>query len=118
MAINPDMIGIVVRDMAAALRFYRTLGLDVPEGQQREPFVQVRLTRRGGRGPSKAGRRGLPQSQTAVGRVLGSALRDRGRPGRESRQHLRRTEMTQAGAAFSDPPQRLGLRLPPTRAPA
>jgi uncharacterized glyoxalase superfamily protein PhnB len=41
MAIRPDMIGVVVRDMGAALRFYRTLGLDVPQGQDHEPFVQV-----------------------------------------------------------------------------
>ena len=41
MAIKPDMIGIVVRDMGAALRFYRTLGLDVAESQDHEPYVQV-----------------------------------------------------------------------------
>ena len=41
MAIQPDMIGIVVRDMGAALRFYRTLGLDIAHGQDNEPFVQV-----------------------------------------------------------------------------
>ena len=41
MAIQPDMIGIVVRDMGAALRFYRTLGLDIPAGQDGEPYVQV-----------------------------------------------------------------------------
>ncbi len=41
MAIKLDMIGIVVRDMGAALRFYRTLGLDIPPGQEREPYVQV-----------------------------------------------------------------------------
>ena len=41
MADQPDMIGIVVRDMAAALRFYRALGLAIPEGQESEPYVQV-----------------------------------------------------------------------------
>ena len=41
MAIQPDMIGIVARDMGAALRFYRTLGLDIPAGQDGEPYVQV-----------------------------------------------------------------------------
>ena len=29
MAIKPDMIGIVVKDMAAALKFYRMFGLDI-----------------------------------------------------------------------------------------
>jgi catechol 2,3-dioxygenase-like lactoylglutathione lyase family enzyme len=41
MAIKPDMIGIVVRDMGAALRFYRMLGLDIPHGQDNESYVQV-----------------------------------------------------------------------------
>jgi uncharacterized glyoxalase superfamily protein PhnB len=41
LAIKPDMVGLVVRDMAEALRFYRALGLDVPAGQDEEPFVEV-----------------------------------------------------------------------------
>jgi catechol 2,3-dioxygenase-like lactoylglutathione lyase family enzyme len=41
MAIQPDMIGIVVKDMAAALRFYRLLGLVIPEGVESEPYVEV-----------------------------------------------------------------------------
>jgi catechol 2,3-dioxygenase-like lactoylglutathione lyase family enzyme len=41
MAIQPDMIGIVVKDMAAALGFYRLLGLAIPEGVESEPFVEV-----------------------------------------------------------------------------
>lgn len=36
-----DMIGITVRDMAAALRFYRLLGLDVSEERAEEPYVEV-----------------------------------------------------------------------------
>lgn len=32
MAIQPNMVGIIVSDMAASRRFYRMLGLDVPEG--------------------------------------------------------------------------------------
>jgi uncharacterized glyoxalase superfamily protein PhnB len=40
---QPDLIGIVVRDMAAALRFYRLLGLDVPPDQDTEPHVEVVL---------------------------------------------------------------------------
>ncbi len=41
MAIQPDMVGFVVRDMRAALQFYRTLGLDIPDGQENEPYVQT-----------------------------------------------------------------------------
>jgi uncharacterized glyoxalase superfamily protein PhnB len=35
------MIGMVVRDMAAALGFYRLLGLDIPSNVEGEPFVEV-----------------------------------------------------------------------------
>jgi uncharacterized glyoxalase superfamily protein PhnB len=41
MATQPDMVGIVVRDMAAALDFYRLLGLEIPAGVEGEPFVEV-----------------------------------------------------------------------------
>jgi catechol 2,3-dioxygenase-like lactoylglutathione lyase family enzyme len=41
MAIQLDMIGLVVRDMAASLRFYRLLGMEIPEGVEGEPFVEV-----------------------------------------------------------------------------
>lgn len=41
MAIKPDMIGLTVRDMGAALRFYRLLGLEVPEGKEMEDYVDV-----------------------------------------------------------------------------
>lgn len=41
MSIQPDMVGMVVKDMASALRFYRTLGLAISEGQDAEPFVEV-----------------------------------------------------------------------------
>jgi len=41
MAVQPDMIGIVVRDMAAALKFYRMLGLAIPEGVEGEALVEV-----------------------------------------------------------------------------
>jgi len=40
---QPDLIGIVVRDMPAALRFYRLLGLDIPAAQDSEPHVEVVL---------------------------------------------------------------------------
>jgi uncharacterized glyoxalase superfamily protein PhnB len=41
MTIQLDMIGIVVRDMGAALRFYRLLGLEIPAGVETEPHVEV-----------------------------------------------------------------------------
>ena len=41
MAVRPDMVGLVVHDMATALRFYRLLDLEIPEGVEGEPFVEV-----------------------------------------------------------------------------
>jgi uncharacterized glyoxalase superfamily protein PhnB len=38
---KPDLIGIVVRDMAVALTFYRLLGLDIPAEAEAEPHVEV-----------------------------------------------------------------------------
>lgn len=36
-----DLVGIVVRDMAAALAFYRRLGLEFPEGSENEGHVEA-----------------------------------------------------------------------------
>ncbi len=41
MTIIPDMIGLTVRDMGAALRFYRMLELTIPEGIEGESHVEV-----------------------------------------------------------------------------
>ena len=41
MTIQPDMIGLTVRDMAASLAFYRLLGLAVPTGVESEAYVEV-----------------------------------------------------------------------------
>jgi catechol 2,3-dioxygenase-like lactoylglutathione lyase family enzyme len=41
MAVRPDMVGMVVRDMAATLRFYRLLELEIAEGVEGEPYVEV-----------------------------------------------------------------------------
>lgn len=38
-----DLIGIVVTDMAASLAFYRLLGVEVPDGADGEPHVEVAL---------------------------------------------------------------------------
>ena len=40
MTIQPDMIGMVVHDMAAALKFYRLLGLEIAEGAEKEEHVE------------------------------------------------------------------------------
>jgi len=40
---QPDLLGIVVRDMAAALRFYRLLGLDIDLTLDTEPHVEFVL---------------------------------------------------------------------------
>lgn len=40
---QPDLIGIVARDMAASLRFYGLLGLDIPPHMATEPHVEVVL---------------------------------------------------------------------------
>lgn len=37
----PDMVGMVVAEMAAALRFYRLIGLDIPAGAEAEDHVEV-----------------------------------------------------------------------------
>ncbi len=40
--VRPDMIGIVVCDMQAALDFYRALGLEIPDGAEQEDHVEVK----------------------------------------------------------------------------
>ena len=40
---QPDLLGIVVRDMPAALKFYRLLGLDIPANLDIEPHVEFVL---------------------------------------------------------------------------
>ncbi len=38
-----SMVGLMVRDMAASLAFYRRLGLDIPQGSEEKAFVQMRM---------------------------------------------------------------------------
>ncbi|MFD7868441.1 VOC family protein [Streptomyces sp. NPDC057682] len=38
-----DAIGIVTTDLAASLAFYRRLGLDIPDGAESAPHVEVTL---------------------------------------------------------------------------
>lgn len=40
---RPDLISLVVRDMAASLRFYRLLGMEIPAEADREHHVEVTL---------------------------------------------------------------------------
>jgi catechol 2,3-dioxygenase-like lactoylglutathione lyase family enzyme len=43
MRMRLDLVGIVARDMAASLRFYRALGLEIPEGAEKESHVEARV---------------------------------------------------------------------------
>ena len=43
MTLKLGFIGIVTRDMAASLAFYRALGVDIAEGQDDAPHVDARL---------------------------------------------------------------------------
>jgi catechol 2,3-dioxygenase-like lactoylglutathione lyase family enzyme len=43
MAPSLNVVGLVVADMAAALAFYRRLGLDIPAAADAEPHVEVAL---------------------------------------------------------------------------
>jgi len=40
---KPDLVGMVVRDMAAALRFYRMLGMAIPADADSDVHVEVEL---------------------------------------------------------------------------
>src|SRR5215210_2225453 len=41
MDLRLDLVGIVVRDMRTSLKFYRRLGLDIPEGAEDEQHAEV-----------------------------------------------------------------------------
>jgi catechol 2,3-dioxygenase-like lactoylglutathione lyase family enzyme len=41
MALELYMLGLIVRDMPAALAFYRRLGLDIPDGSEATSHVEV-----------------------------------------------------------------------------
>ena len=38
-----SMIGLLVEDMERSLGFYRALGLEIPEGAEEEPHVEVEI---------------------------------------------------------------------------
>ena len=43
MEIQLTMLGVVVQDMPTALRFYRLLGLDIPDHEDEKKFVPHRM---------------------------------------------------------------------------
>jgi uncharacterized glyoxalase superfamily protein PhnB len=43
MSIRLDLIGIVAKDIPASLRFYRMLGIDIPEPAEGEDHVEAKL---------------------------------------------------------------------------
>jgi len=43
MSVKLDMIGLAVKNMGESLRFYRLLGMDIPEGLESEPHAEVQL---------------------------------------------------------------------------
>ena len=43
MEIQLSMLGVIVGDMPAALRFYRLVGLDIPAAEDEKPFVLHRM---------------------------------------------------------------------------
>ena len=43
MSLKLYMVGVVVEDMARAIEFYRRLGVDIPEGGEKQPHVEVKM---------------------------------------------------------------------------
>jgi uncharacterized glyoxalase superfamily protein PhnB len=43
MALELYMLGVIVRDMATALAFYRRLGLAIPDGSERQSHVEIKM---------------------------------------------------------------------------
>src|SRR5262245_38179449 len=43
-ALELYMVGLIVRDMAAAVAFYRHLGVAIPPGSEERRFVEIKMT--------------------------------------------------------------------------
>jgi predicted lactoylglutathione lyase len=43
MGLELYMVGLIVKDMAASLEFYRRLGLDIPPGSEGKTHVQIKM---------------------------------------------------------------------------
>lgn len=44
MGLELYMVGVMVEDMPKAVEFYRRLGVDVPEGSETKPHVEVKMS--------------------------------------------------------------------------
>ena len=44
MALELYMVGVIVEDMPRAVEFYRRLGVDVPDGAEREEHVEIAMS--------------------------------------------------------------------------
>ncbi len=57
MTVEFEMVGIAVADMGKSLEFYRLLGLNIPEGSEKEQHVEIPVNGSGWRGiPLKCSR--------------------------------------------------------------
>lgn len=45
MALELYMVGLIARDIEKSVEFYRQLGLDLPEGSERETHIEVKMGR-------------------------------------------------------------------------
>lgn len=43
MSLELYMVGVIVEDMAKSVEFYRRLGVEIPEGSETKPFVEIRM---------------------------------------------------------------------------
>jgi len=43
MSLELSMVGLMVKDIARSLEFYRRLGLEIPESEDAKPFVMKRM---------------------------------------------------------------------------
>jgi predicted lactoylglutathione lyase len=44
MALELFMVGLIVRDMKASVEFYRHVGLEIPQGSEEHPAVEIKMT--------------------------------------------------------------------------
>ncbi len=44
MGLEIYMIGVMVEDMPRAIEFYRRIGVDIPEGSETNPHVEVKMS--------------------------------------------------------------------------
>jgi uncharacterized glyoxalase superfamily protein PhnB len=44
MALELYMVGVIVEDMSKAVEFYRRLGVEIPEGSENKPHIEVKMS--------------------------------------------------------------------------